>query len=91
MSVTSTYTKKFFLPGRNLSVSNTFSNTIEETDSKKKFIMSKEFFSTHCASKKDIDLTKNVVWICPNCGHTHVGAIANTTCPICNSEYEIKK
>ena len=91
MSLTSTYTKKFFLPGRNLSISDTFSKPIDETNSKKKFVMSNENFSTHCASKKDIDFTKNVVWICPNCGHTHVGAIANTTCPVCNSEYEIKK
>ena len=83
MSLTSTYTKHFFLPGRNLSFTN-------EIESKKKFLMPKEIFSIECASKKDIDLTRNVVWICPKCGHTHVGAIATTTCPVCNSEYEIK-
>lgn len=91
MSLTSTYTKSFFLPGRNLSISNTFLITNEEIDSRKKFIMSKEIFSDECASKKDIDLTRNVIWICPKCGHTHVGAVTNTTCPVCNSEYEIKK
>jgi rubrerythrin len=91
MSLTSTYTKNFFLPGRNLSVSSDFYKTNEDTDSKKKFVMSNENFSTHCATKKDIDLTRNVIWICSNCGHTHVGATANTTCPVCNSEYEIKK
>ena len=88
MSLTSTYTKNFFLPGRNLSTSNA---TTTEIDSKKKFVMSKEIFSIECASKKDVDLTRNVIWICSNCGHTHVGAIATTNCPICNSEYEIKK
>ena len=91
MSLTSTYTKNFFLPGRNLSISNTSCNAIDETDSKKKFVMSNENFSNNCATKKDIDLTRNVIWICSNCGHTHVGATANTTCPVCNSEYEIKK
>lgn len=91
MSLTSTYTKNFFLPGRNLSISNTSYNTTAENNSTKKFVMSNENFSTNCATKKDIDLTKNVIWICPNCGHTHVGAIADNTCPICNSEYEIKK
>lgn len=87
MSLTSTYTKSFFLPGRNLSIS----NESAEINSLKKFVMSKENFSIECTTKKDIDLTKNVVWICPKCGHTHVGAIATTTCPVCNSDYEIKK
>ena len=91
MSLTSTYVKNFFLPGRSLSISNVTYDLTEDANSKKKFVMSKEDFSTQCASKKDIDLTRNVIWICPNCGHTHVGATTNNTCPICNSEYEIKK
>ena len=91
MSLTSTYTKNFFLPGKNLSFSNIISDSSNEIETKKKFLMSKESFSTECASKNDVDLTRNIVWICPKCGHTHVGAIATTTCPVCNSEYEIKK
>lgn len=91
MTLSSTYTKCFFLPGKNLSISNTFISSNEEISSKKKFTMSKENFSNECASKNYIDLTRNVIWICSKCGHTHVGAVVNTTCPVCNSEYEIKK
>ena len=90
MNLTSTYTKNFFLPGRNLLFSNMATDSFNEFESKKKFLMSKETLSDECASKKDIDLTRNVVWICPKCGHTHVGALVTTTCPICDSDYEIK-
>lgn len=87
MSLTSIYTKKFFLPNVTLSLS----KGTEEVNFIKNFAISKEYFLINCATKNDLDLTKNVVWVCPKCGHTHVGATVDTTCPVCNSEYEIKK
>lgn len=80
MDTTSTYAKHFFLPGESLTLSKTISNI----NTKKSFSLLKEDF----ASKKEIDMTRNVVWVCPKCGHTHVGATTNSSCPICNSDYE---
>ena len=85
MNTTSTYAKHFFLPGESLTHKQTFSNF----DTKKAFALLKEDFASRKAtlSKKDVDMTRNVVWVCPKCGHTHVGATANSSCPICNSDY----
>ena len=86
MNTTSTYAKHFFLPGESLTLSKAISNI----DTKKVFSLLKEDFASKkvSSSKKDIDMTRNVVWICPKCGHTHVGATTNSSCPICNSDYQ---
>lgn len=86
MDTTSTYAKHFFLPGESL----TLSKALNSFDTKKAFSLLKEDFTFRKSNsnKKDIDMTRNVVWICPKCGHTHVGATANSSCPICNSNYE---
>ncbi len=80
MNSTSTYARSFFLPGKNLSIS------------EKKFVMPTEsFYIEYSSNKNDMNMTRNIVWICPKCGHTHVGATASGTCPVCNSNYEIKE
>ena len=86
MVTTSTYAKHFFLPGENL----TSTGKLNNTDTKKVFSLLKEDLNFKKANlaKKEIDMTRNVVWICPKCGHTHVGATAISSCPICNSDYE---
>lgn len=81
MKTTSTYEKSFFLPGETL------------THPKKVFTLPKEDLVSKKInfSKKDIDMTKNVIWICSKCGHTHVGATTSSSCPICNSDYKKKQ
>lgn len=86
MNTTSTYAKHFFLPCESLTRAKTFSNI----DTKKAFALLKEDFASKKVnfSKKDIDMTRNIVWVCPKCGHTHVGATTTSSCPICNSDYQ---
>ena len=38
---------------------------------------------------KNFDLTKNIVWVCSRCGHTHIGSTYLNSCPVCNSPYHV--
>ena len=43
--------------------------------------------------KKVFNRTSDVVWVCRNCGHVHIGADAPNTCPVCShpqSYFEIQ-
>ena len=43
--------------------------------------------------KKVFNRTSDVVWVCRNCGHIHIGADAPNTCPVCahpQSYFEIQ-
>ncbi|MBQ8298909.1 MAG: hypothetical protein IJX99_03445 [Clostridia bacterium] len=84
---TSTYEKHFFLEGKNLSFSNLFTSLSNELKTSQDTQLSEEFSS----SKKAFNLTKNIVWVCSKCGHTHIGVSSPATCPICNSSYEINE
>lgn len=85
MNYASTYNKYFFLAGRNLTLSNIFSNISGEIKSNQASSVSEEVAS----SKKAFNLTKNIVWVCSKCGHTHIGSNSPDSCPICNSSYII--
>ncbi|MBQ6860897.1 MAG: rubrerythrin family protein [Clostridia bacterium] len=81
MELTSIYKKHFFLPNVNL-------NKTSDSDYS---IASVDYFSEFVdKAKKNINPTKNIVWICQKCGHTHIGTTAPSICPICNSTYESK-
>lgn len=85
----STFKKHFFMAGGNLSISSIYSN-IKNINSK---VDTNTDSSSFSASKKMFDLTKNIVWICKTCGHTHIGVNPPDSCPICgnnSSSYEIK-
>lgn len=84
---TSTYEKHFFMAGKNLSLSNIFSNITNEYKTAQTSSNSEDV----SASKKSFNLTKNIIWVCSKCGHTHIGVSSPAACPICNSSYEIKK
>ncbi len=82
MNLTSTYKKHFFLP--NVSLETTSSSNAYNT-------------AVNCISviketaKKSFDFTRNIVWVCSKCGHTHIGVNSPSACPICNSTYHIKE
>lgn len=43
--------------------------------------------------KKVFNRTTDVVWVCRNCGHVHIGADAPSVCPVCShpqAYFEIK-
>lgn len=85
MSTTSTYNEHFFLAGKNLAFRNLFenisNNSVVNTE--------KSIESQMDYSKKTFNLTRNIVWVCKKCGHTHIGVNSPGACPICNSGYEI--
>ena len=87
MSHTSTYEKHFFLAGKNLSFSNLFTNISKGLKPIQETQISEEVTS----SKKTFNLTKNIVWVCSKCGHTHIGINSPAACPICNSSYKINE
>ena len=81
MELTSTYKKHFFLPNVNLT----------ETSNSEYSIAAVNCFSALVNStKKNNNFSKNIVWVCEKCGHTHIGSTSPSACPICNSSYTTK-
>lgn len=73
----STYKKHFFLNTSSMPLSQIYNTN-------------KDFFQT-ASPKKVYNLTENIVWICKQCGHTHIGATSPDKCPICNLDHSFYK
>ncbi len=78
----STYKTHFFLSSINLPLPDVYKiplNIENVAPAKKKNT------GSNC-NNKSYNFISNIVWICENCGHTHIGGISPDTCPICGKK-----